>query len=128
MAVGFRASSGSSVSSGFSNVSSQNLTLSGNIVAGDLVAVAVAVGDGVTFTANTPSLSGAGVTWASAGTAVLGGGNAFGTGVTLAVFTATAAAGTPGAAVTASPAMIMSSLRIPVLLLSCLEIEFGRVP
>ena len=43
MAVGFRASSGSSVSSGFSNVSSQNLTLSGNIVAGDLVVVAVAV-------------------------------------------------------------------------------------
>ena len=102
MAIGFRASSAASSDSGVTAVSSQAHTLSSSAVPGDLILIAVAVAVTGGSSAAAVSLSGGSVPWISAGVFPFGGGTGFGTGITLAVFSATANSATPGAALTAT--------------------------
>ena len=99
MTIAFRASSAASVDSGFTGASTQALTLSSSIVAGDLVLVAVNAGSGTVQ----PSLSasGGGVTWNTIN-ATAGGGSGFGTLIQLTIFWALAVSGTVGASITAT--------------------------
>lgn len=101
-----RSGSGSSASSGTGgggNVSSQALTLSSSIGEGDLVVVAVSCSGAGTASAVTLGLSDAsGVEWKRGGLPAFGGGSAFGTTATVAVFTGIANASTPGAIATAT--------------------------
>lgn len=101
MAIAFRTGSGATASSGFSTVTSQALVL-GTTVTGDFVMVAVVCGVSA-GAAVTISLSGGSVTWTQEGSQVyLGGSSGFGTGINVALFTATAVSGTSGATVTAT--------------------------